>query len=305
LVLAVQACAGADFEVKQSDLTKPVVLVTYGDTRFTDPANTDASNPAVRKWLVDRIARERPAAILISGDLPWHGAEKNDYAVFARETRPWREEHLRVYPALGNHELNGPDPNECLNNWHEAFPELQRKRWYSVALGKSIYLLNLDSNSSLLPGSEQDDWIHHELQQLPKSVGFVFVTLHHPPVSDFQPQGDASHNVRPNEAALANLLREFASTSRVKVIVNAGHVHNYERFRRAGITYLVSGGGGARPLPIVRGTDDQYKSDSFPNYHYVRWQLDGSTLKAVVFRVADGSAASPSWQTIDEFTVGP
>ena len=54
-------------EVKASDDLK---IVAYGDMRFTDPTDTDATNPRVRKWLVDRIADERPDALFVSGDLP-------------------------------------------------------------------------------------------------------------------------------------------------------------------------------------------------------------------------------------------
>ncbi len=88
------------------------------------------------------------------------------------------------------------------------FPELTGRRWYSVALGERLYLLNLDSNSSLLPGSEQDKWLVQQLTALPNSTKFVFFNLHHPPVSDFQVDGDPDHNARDNEAALAQRLRD-------------------------------------------------------------------------------------------------
>jgi len=39
-----------------------------------------------------------------------------------------------------------------------ALPELHGPRYYSVLLGNSILILNLDSNSSLVPGSEQIAW---------------------------------------------------------------------------------------------------------------------------------------------------
>ena len=142
----------ADFEVKQTELNRLVTIVAYGDMRFTDPSNTSATNPKVRRWLVDKIAAENPDAILLSGDVPWHGADSNDYAVYSEETGIWRAKHLRIYPALGNHELNGRT-QECLQNWWRAFPWLRDHRWYSVKFGDRIYILNVDSNSSLLPGS--------------------------------------------------------------------------------------------------------------------------------------------------------
>jgi hypothetical protein len=39
----------------------------------------------------------------MNGDVPYSGDVENDYAVYKSETEIWRNEHLRVYPALGNH----------------------------------------------------------------------------------------------------------------------------------------------------------------------------------------------------------
>ena len=90
----------------------PIVIV-YGDQRFTDPSNTHSTNPKVRKWLVNRIAEEKPDAILLNGDVPLSGDVVNDYKVYKTETKIWRDEHLNVYPALGNHEFHG-DPWQAL-----------------------------------------------------------------------------------------------------------------------------------------------------------------------------------------------
>jgi len=294
----------ADFTIQEANLSQPLSVVAYGDMRFTDPAQTTPTNPKIRKFLVDRIAAEIPSAVLLSGDVPWHGAEKNDYAVYRSETAAWKSRKLRIYPALGNHELNGPQP-ECLHNWWAAFPELTGRRWYSVALGERVYLINLDSNSPLSPGSEQDKWLVQQLTALPKSTKFVFINLHHPPVSDFQVDGDPDHNARSNEVALAERLRDSPARQNRCFIVTAGHVHNYERFSQDGIVYLVSGGGGAKPRPIVRNREDLYRSSSFPNYHYLKFVLDGDTLRCTMFRVTDPEGDSPIWQEADHFSVPP
>ncbi len=303
LLCAVAGCSAANFAVPQKDLTQPVIVIAYGDMRFTDPSNDSATDPKIRKWLVDKIAAERPAALLVSGDVPWHGDDLNDYAVFRTETESWRTAGLRVYPALGNHELNGDEVKD-LDNWWSAFPELRPRRWYSVQLGDFIYILNADSNSPLTPGSDQDRWLRHELNSLPASVQFVFLTLHHPLVSDYQANGDASHNIRPNEAALAETLNRLQARSRAHFIVNAGHVHNYERFSQHGVTYLVSGGGGAKPLPIIRTRADLYQASGFPNYHYVKFVIRGSSAHAVMVRVEDPEGTSPVWREADTFEIG-
>src|SRR5690242_2774345 len=112
---------GPTFRISDDQLGNPPTFITYGDMRFTDPANTTATDPKVRRWLVDRIAKEHPDAVILNGDVPLAGNVRNDYEVFKVETQPWRDGHLRVFPALGNHEFHG-DSQQCLENWWEAFP---------------------------------------------------------------------------------------------------------------------------------------------------------------------------------------
>jgi hypothetical protein len=275
-------------------------LVVYGDMRFTDPKETNATNPKVRRWLVDRIAAEKPDAVLISGDLPWNGNVTNDYVVYHAETAAWRAAHILISPALGNHEFHG-ELQLCLNNWWNEFPQLRGHRWYSIALGSRLFVLNLDSNSSLLPNSEQAAWIKAQLASLPSSVQFVFLNMHHPPVADVQAKPDDDHNPRPNEIALADFLR--TATKNVKFVVCSGHIHNYERFVQDGVVYLVSGGGGAKPRPVVRKLRDQYRDTDFPNYHYVKFVLGANHLDVDMIRVADPAALAPSWQLKDHFEI--
>jgi hypothetical protein len=102
---------------------------------------------------------------------------------------------------LQRHSVPSGEVSAFLENWSSAFPHVRPKRWYSTQLGDLIYMLDLDSNSSLLPGSAQIIWARNELTSLPRSIRYVFVNLHHPPVSDFRKLGDASHNARENEIA--------------------------------------------------------------------------------------------------------
>ena len=280
----------------------PITVVVYGDQRFTDPANKKVTNPKVRRWLVQQIAQEKPDAVLLNGDVPYSGDVVNDYEVFKSETQIWRDQELNIYPALGNHEFHG-DPQQALNHWWSAFPELKNRRWYSVAIGPSIYSIALDSSASLAPKSDQILWLNAQLRGLPASTKFVILSLHHPPVADFQTRYNVDHNPRPNEIALRDDLEKLAPTLRAQIIVSAGHIHNYERTIRGGITYLVSGGGGASPVQVDRAPEDLYQSNDFPNYHYVKFMLDGSTLRAKMFRLADANADSPTWQVRDEFVV--
>jgi hypothetical protein len=294
---------GPLFTTPEADLHHPTTIIAYGDMRFTDPANVTVTDPLARRALVARIAEEKPDAVLLNGDVPYSGSNLNDYAVFHTESEVWRTGHLRVYPALGNHEFARCPVPQCLENWWGAFPELRDRRWYSAQLGDTIYVVALDSDTSLLPGSDQRLWLEAQLAALPKSIRFVLFTMHHPPVADIQTRSHVDHNPRPNEIALADYLTGVAKTSRAKFIVVAGHIHNYERFLQGGVTYFVSGGGGAQPYAVDRTPPDLYQDPAFPNYHYLKFVLDGDTLKGTMYRLADPAAATLVWETKDTFEI--
>ncbi len=294
--------AGPTFRIADSELPSVPTIVAYGDTRFTDPSNTQSSNPKVRRWLVDKIASEKPSMILINGDLPLGGDVANDYAVYKQETKAWRDQHIRVFQTLGNHEFHG-DPQKALENWWDSFPEMRNRRWYAAQFGSRVYVMALDSDTSLLPGSDQDRWVRQQFAALSSKVDFVLITIHHPPVADVQTHITVSHNPRPNEMALRDLLSEMAPKLHARMMVSAGHIHNYERNTVDDVTYLVSGGGGAPPYFIERTKEDQYQSMMFPNYHYVRLTLLKDRLRAEMVRVTDSEADAPSFQVKDKFDI--
>ena len=263
---------------------------------------TQASDPKIRRWLVNRIAEEHPGAVVLNGDVPLAGNVKNDYQVFKAETQAWRDSGLHVFPALGNHEFHG-DPQECLENWWQAFPEMRNRRWYSVQLGSRMFVIALDSDASLLPESDQAQWLKEQLNSLPKSVDFVVFSMHHPPIADIQTHIEVNHNPRPNEIAFRDYLSAIAPQLHARIIVSAGHIHNYERQIKDDVLYLVSGGGGAKPYFIERTPDDLYKSMLFPNYHYVKFTLEKDRLHGVMVRVSDPEASTPVYAVKDSFDV--
>jgi hypothetical protein len=292
--------SGPIFAVPDRELHTPTTVIAYGDMRFTDPSNTTATNPTARKALVQRILEEKPDAILLNGDVPWHGGNANDYAEYGTETQVWRQANLRIFPALGNHEFAQCGVAQCLANWWATFPELKGRRWYAASLGTKIYVMAIDSDDSLLPGSDQQRWLAAQIASLPREIEFVLITMHHPPVADIQTRYNVDHNPRPNEIALTELLKTAAAKSSARFVVIAGHIHNYERFLQDGVVYLVSGGGGAVPYPVDRTPPDLYQDPGFPNYHYVKFVLDRKMLRATMFRL---ESTAGTWESKDHFEV--
>src|SRR5262249_46913627 len=99
----------------------PLVFVAYGDTRFTQ--RVDVVNATARRALVEKITSEKPAAILIGGDLVYDGSDPADYQTYRSETTEGAQEKIPGFPALGNHEFKGcvGDGGVCLGNWWGAF----------------------------------------------------------------------------------------------------------------------------------------------------------------------------------------
>lgn len=292
---------GPAFRIGDGELPAPLTLIAYGDQRFTNPSNARQTNPRIRQWLVEQIAKEHPAAVIMNGDVPLAGDDANDYEVFQAETKSWRDLHLHIFPALGNHEFRGSDPRKDLDNWWNAFPELRNRRWYSAQLGSRVYLLALDSDAPLEPGSDQARWIDKQVADLPASVDFVIITMHHPPVADIQQHIEVDHNPRPNEIALRDYLSQAAAKVHARFLVSAGHIHNYERAEVGDVTYLVSGGGGAPPYFVERTAQDLYKSVLFPNYHYVKLTLEKDRLHGEMYRVKDPEAKTLTVEVKDSF----
>ncbi len=284
------------------DLKTPIPFrfVAFGDTRFHDPADTKPSNPEIRHALVAAIARENPVFISIGGDIVLDGGNAKDWQVWDAETSLWRERKIPVYPAIGNHDLHG-DLNTAVANYFQRFPDIQKNRFYSTRVANSLMLV-LDSNLDELSGP-QGAWLTAQLDHLPADVDFVFFVFHHPPYTSSSDQKifGGGHSARPSEQALAKMLEERQQRTRARFIVFNGHVHNYERHEHGGVTYFVTGGGGASPYLIPHAPDDLYK-DMGINYHYLLVEVDHTAAKITMHKVEikDGS---PVWSTPDSVTI--
>ncbi|HVJ07061.1 MAG TPA: metallophosphoesterase [Acidisarcina sp.] len=274
-------------------------IVAYGDMRFTNPRNEVDTSPRVRKWLAEKVGAEKPDLLFLSGDMPFWGSNSDDWDVYREETKSWPENHVRVYPTLGNHELTG-DVHQALRNYFSAYPQIEGHRYYSVLAG-SVELIALDSLQKIDPESPQFAWLDAQLAHIPPQVDFVFFLLHMPLMADVQSQVVANLPA-PEMWELRTYLEQKAALSRARFLVVNGHIHNYERFQHGGVTYLVSGGGGAKPYPVmVRGPQDLYQDTAFPNFHYILLTLRGKRMEATMYRVADPKAETFKLEDKDHF----
>jgi Icc-related predicted phosphoesterase len=284
----------------QLQVSTPFRFVTYGDSRFHDPKDTQAANPPVRQALVQAIAQANPAFISFGGDIVYNGYDENDWKVWDSETAIWRTNKIPVYPALGNHDLHG-DEKVALANYFQRFPDLKNNRYYSVRAANTLMLV-LDSALDETSGP-QGQWLTQKLDHIPGDVDFVFLVLHHPPYtssSDAKKFG-GGHSSRSPEHELAKMLEERQQNLRARIVVFSGHVHNYERHEHGGVTYFVTGGAGAHAYPIERAPDDPFQSKEV-NYHYLLVDVNHGNLKVTMHRL-DLTSGTAVWTEPDSVAI--
>jgi calcineurin-like phosphoesterase family protein len=280
---------------------RTIHMVAYGDCRFTDPSTTTGTNPRVRKWLVEQIAREHPQVLLMTGDTPYTGAKSADWQVFDDETAPWREENILQLPTTGNHEEYG-GKEQGIKNYLDHFPAIERHRFYSALLG-NVEVISLDLTGDLNSGGVQARWFASQLEHVPATVDFLLILYHKPWMAD--EQSNLFVNLpSPQELMFRGVLEAHLNRLHAKVVVFNGHIHNYERFERNGVEYVVTGGGGAEPYPILlRGSADLYRDTGFPVYNYLIVDITGRELHATMWKVKDPAADHLSVEAKDDFVV--
>ncbi len=280
-------------------LTTPFTFVAYGDSRFHDPKDFEPANPPMRQALVRAIAAVHPAFITFTGDIVYNGNDPNDWKVWDTETAPFRDNHIPVYPALGNHDLHGE--KDALVNYFERFPELKGNRFYSVRAANMLMLV-LDSSLDETSGP-QGDWLKTKLDTIPSDVDFVFLVFHHPPYtsSSDKKMFGGGHSARDSEQNLAKMLEARQPNTRARFVVFSGHVHNYERHEHGGVTYFVSGGAGAHAYPIERAPDDPFQSKEI-NYHYLLVEVGRGKLTVTMKRLQLENGRE-TWTQPDSVTI--
>ncbi len=238
-------------------------LIVLGDVR-TLPSRWGA--------IATRVLRDEHDALSIigTGDYPSNG---RNYGQWVREFfAPARDllAELPIWPVIGNHELTRPHDDLTgpeLSKFFSLFELPGNERWYRVD-GYLHTLLILDSNSHMGPGTQQYAWLRKQLRS--ERRRFTLVAFHHAPYTS-GPHGttlpDGTAREWPIDEARRFLVPLFEMYG-VDLVLN-GHDHMYERSTKAGIPYVVTGGGGA-PLYRINSVPNPYQIKAASVHHYVR-----------------------------------
>lgn len=249
--------------------------------------------------LFAELVRRRPAFVLNTGDLVTRGDRAEDWRIFDAWTAGLAGAQIPYLPLLGNHEYYGKNDVALAEYW-ARFPELERAKWYSLRAGP-LFVLFLDSNLSELSDEERGTQRLFAKKSITSAeadpqVAFILVAFHHPPYTN------GPHP--PATDALEELLSPLRFARKLKLVIN-GHVHSYERFVDAGLTFLVSGGCGAPPYaveidPSRRRFAPAYEGPAERGYHFVECTADRQALRCTA-QVLEGGG----FVAVDPFTLEP
>jgi 3',5'-cyclic AMP phosphodiesterase CpdA len=287
--------------------SEPSSLIFVGDLQRTSLFERlvflREQNDEAREAVVRRIAEERPARLVLLGDLVFDGADEGDWQRFDRLLLPVRRRGIETLALLGNHEYFG-DTERGLRAFFSRFPRPEDRRWQLIRFRQAAVIL-LDSNFDQLSErerDEQDSWYRAQLAALDADAGIqlVIVACHHPPYTN-------STVVRADEEVRQRFVKPFMSSRKAALFVS-GHCHSYEHFVRDGRHFVVTGGGGGprqrlKQNPAAREIEDHYRGPSIREFHFGKLTLEDGRARFSMIRRSVG-AGGESWSTGEVITLG-
>ena len=237
----------------------------YHRTRVAVIGDFGMATPA-EHWVSKRIKAwaeaNRIHALGTTGDNIYPAGHPDSFQAAWHEPYGWvdRKGLLKV-ASLGNHDHGTDDGRPVME-----LLDMPRRRYKQHLRYVDIFVLD----SNLSGSDDQKDWLRRGLND--SNARWQVVLFHHPPFSCGEHGSDLAAR-----AAFNRILKRKGAD-----LVLNGHEHSYQRFKETGgVTYVVTGGGGAMlytlgacpadtPKRIVKNDD---------NYHYVRLIVSGSRLK--------------------------
>lgn len=213
-------------------------FAVMGDTGSGAPQQFDVANQ------LNNAYNKKPfEAVLVLGDIIYPNGDVDKLGE-SRFKQPYKyllqDKHIPFIIALGNHDLVLGDVNKQLSFYKMP------SRYYKKTLGKTlpVDIFVLDTNA-FANDKEQIFWLDKTLRE--STAPWKIVIGHHPPFTS---------GLHGNNEALQQTLVPLLIRNQVPLYL-AGHDHHYERFRiMQGVTYLISGGGGAYLRPVLKKSSE-------------------------------------------------
>lgn len=241
-------------------------FVVFGDvTGAESPLHSRREGFLAFRHLARVLEEFRPRFAISLGDLATQAARP----AYARVRKLLREISVPLAVTPGNHDVVARERYDA-SYFHTLFgPDNLAFR-----IGSTGFILLNNAWGSL--NEEQFSWLENTLREDAPPFRLVFC---HKPL--FDPREDESYSMedRGHAERLHELFRAHSVTA-----VFSGHIHSLSSHMRDGVTYLISGGAGSRPV------DD----DAPHHYLWVDANRASLTVRALpLVRSARGLAATP------------
>lgn len=223
-------------------------FAVYGDTRSCHP---------IHRKIVKNVLDFHPAFVLQTGDLVATGSSAADWKIFNDITADLRAK-VQYYPAVGNHDKNSGGNFERAVS-EPVSPADRDRNYYSFDKG-NLHFVAIDTELPVGPESEQGRWLESDLTQAQADKKFTIPFFHKAMFSIGQ------HALDADVVALRPILHPLFQRHGVRLAFE-GHDHVYYRTLRDGITYVVTGGGGA-PLYKDKHSELRLPKDVFESVNH-------------------------------------
>jgi hypothetical protein len=257
-------------------------------------------NDTERQLVINAVAGENPAFLLILGDLVSCGGNKNAWDYFEECTKPLRRHNISMIAIPGNHEyFCGKEKG--IANFLAHFPQLEGKTWTSVHLSY-LGIILLNSNFSRMSSTALDSQEIGYNQtidafQNDSSISIIIVGCHASPFTN-------STIVSESKDVQTRFLPIFFTTPKAKLFIS-GHCHSYERFIENNKTFVVSGGAGGPRQKVITNPKKQRRRDYFHGpairpFHYCKLLMEKDRLRVLMIKLDD---LSGHWSKGEEFSI--
>ena len=233
-------------------------FVIYGDTR---------TFPEQHKKVIAAITQYNPEFLIHTGDYIQDGRVWGMWQEFFDASRPFSS-FIPLMTVIGNHE-------RTCDNYVKLFALPGNERWYAFDY-LNVHFIILNNEENYQKDSQQYRWFEAEIKRSRPLYKWLFVLQHRQTYSSGKRGSDQDilENLEP-------LFRKYRPD-----VVFCGHEHFYERQRRGGVNYIITGGGGA-PLDDVNPGGSTFHAES--SLHYCQVEVSDSAAKVRMVRV-DGSS---------------
>jgi len=221
---------------------EPFHFVVFGDTR---------TNHSAHRQVVALLEERQPDFYLNTGDIVENGDDAGLWQIFF-DIEHAAMSRMVMWPVMGNHDKREGTLFDVLFHPDSSSGT---SRYYSFDYSNCHFLV-LCSEEDFSPASAQYQWADADLAaaRADQAIEHIFAFYHRPSFSS------GWHGSE--ELPLAEYLHPLFRKHGVEIVFS-GHDHDYERSTVDGITYIVTGGGGA-PYPPLLPEDEPPRPDRNP-----------------------------------------